>query len=285
MRIAILLCCLFPPIVFAQQSESDSREDNTRMRQRLERYKEDASSYEFFRSGKPKSPDNKLQLVEKPLISYFNSSTANPGDTHQGAYFIWTYRGRPEIISAIWSMGPEVGTHGVRHEFHTLSLEPLAPMSVGNTRARWAPSDGIELSPIPNASNPSQSNKLRLTQMRSLSRGFIGYTHQPRTNGKPWKMRTATQPIYRYESNELGVLDGALFPIFADWDPEIVLVIEARKKSSGEDYEWLYSAIRYNTCPLRLEYKGKEVWRAEQCGFSEPSNTYFLTGGGRIALK
>ena len=282
MRIVALLCCLFSIAMLAQAEDSGSREDNTRMKRRLERYKEDAQSYEFFHGGEQKSPENKLQLVEKSLISYFNSSTANPGDTHQGAYFIWTYRGRPEIISAIWSMGPEVGTHGVRHEFHSLSLEPLAPMDIGNARARWAPADGIELQPIPGATKPNQSKRLRLIQMRAMSRGFTGYTHQPRTSGKPWKMRTATEPIYRYESKELGVLDGALFPIFADWDPEIVLVIEARKSKASDEYEWVYSAIRYNTCPLRLEYKGKEVWRAERCGFSEPNNTYFMTGAGDI---
>jgi hypothetical protein len=47
--------------------------------------------------------------------------------------------------------------------------------------------------------------------------------------------RRSDQPLYRYESTDPEVIDGALFGFVHVTDPEIILVIEARKGSAGPE--------------------------------------------------
>lgn len=278
MRIALVLVACVSTYVCAQDSDSKAQaKRKARASARIERYKADAKGYVFYKAGKKESPENQLKLVSRPLMTYSDPSPG--GQTHQGAFFIWTHLGRPEIIASIWSMGQDDGVHGIRHEFHSLSTEALAPKMLG--RRRWAPVGGLKLKPVPGAKKPSKSKNLRLAQMRSLAKEFTGFTLPPRANGREWRMRTAGQPIYRYESEDPQVVDGGIFVIFADWDPEMFLLIEARKV--GDELQWQYTQARLNSCPLRLEHKNNEVWKVGSVPFAETTANYFMVGAGDIA--
>ena len=65
--------------------------------------------------------------------------------------------------------------------------------------------------------------------MRSLAREFNGRSLSDQ--GQAWELRLLPQPLYRYESTDPDVLDGALFTLVssAGTDPEIILLLEARK--------------------------------------------------------
>jgi hypothetical protein len=111
--------------------------------------------------------------------------------------------------------------------------------------------------------------------MRSLAQEFVGFSTP---QGRELRLRTLRQPLYRYESEDPDVLDGAVFGMFLDWDPEIMLLIEARK--AGDDVQWHFGVGRFNCTPLRVTYHGSDVWNAEHTldafpRFGDPESTFF----------
>ena len=90
-------------------------------------------------------------------------------------------------------------------------------------------------------------------------------------------MRVLGRPLYRYEPKSDKLNDGAIFGIFMDWDPEIILVIEAKETSSGS--RWQFAAARFSSRPLRLEHKGTEVWRFAGGNLGGPTDQYYSKHG------
>ena len=69
------------------------------------------------------------------------------------------------------------------------------------------------------------------------------------------------QPLYRYESTDPDLLDGALFTYVtsAGTDPEALLLIEARKPSPNDSPIWHYAIARFTDLQLSVAHKGNEV--------------------------
>ncbi|MEX2137864.1 MAG: hypothetical protein WD894_01295 [Pirellulales bacterium] len=267
---AILLLVLALFVGQASAQEDASKEDaskNAEFQRWLDYYQEVANAYDIYLSSEPKT---RLEVTPKPIMSY--SHPAAMRGTH-GAFFVWTRRGRPEVVGSIWSDEIPGGMRTVMHEFHSLSLEPLSPVQIG--RFTWAPQSGIEIKPIPDAPAPKGSAPLRLAQLRALADQFTGYSTP---HGEELRLRTLRQPLYRYESKLPEVLDGAVFGMFKEWDPELILLIEARKTSEG--MQWHYGVGRFNTTPVRLTYKEVDVWKGEQTpqaypSFGDPKGNFF----------
>ncbi len=98
--------------------------------------------------------------------------------------------------------------------------------------------------------------------MRTLTRDFTASTldHKDRH----WELRLLPQPLYRYESTDPDVLDGAVFAFVtsAGTDPEALLVIEARKPAGKDLPVWHFAAGRFTDTELRVKHKGNEVFTA-----------------------
>jgi hypothetical protein len=69
------------------------------------------------------------------------------------------------------------------------------------------------------------------------------------------------QPLYRYESTDPDVLDGAVFSFVssAGTDPEAILVLEARKGPGATVPTWHYAVGRYTDMALRVRLKDREI--------------------------
>lgn len=241
----------------AQEVESEKDQ----IQRWLAYYKQIAEDYDFRIET---DPDTKLVKSAKPLMTY-----SIPEEHVHGAFWVWTSKGRPEMIGSIWSGDPEgSGFRRVVHEFHSLSLVPFKPIQVGGVR--WEPEHGIELKEIPAAPPPSDADKLRLAQMRTLARRFTGYSTP---HGAELTLRTQSQPLYRYESEAPEVLDGAIFAMFAGWDPDIILLVEARPTQHG--MRWHYGLGRFNATPVRVEYQGDEVWRTGKVEMSNATSAFY----------
>jgi hypothetical protein len=119
---------------------------------------------------------------------------------------------------------------------------------------------GIELAAIAGAPRPAASAPQRLSQMRALSREFSASTKNH--EGANLELRSLPQPLYRYESTDPDVLDGALFAFVASTDPEALLVIEARKPATADGPVWDSAICRLTDLELRVRHKGKEVFTA-----------------------
>jgi len=219
------------------------------------------------------SHKTKAEMNKKPVYIWTNPTRSGG---QNGAVYVWTYQGRPQVIGSIFSH-PEEGRRVVCHEFHSLSATTLEPQRE-SAAEKWEPKAGIKLEPLKEAAAPDSSPTRRLVQMRSLAREFSGHTID--VNKERWELRLLSQPLFRYEKPEGDVIDGALFAFVtsAGTDPEVVLALEARKMEGSS--AWFYRAVRFSDSNLYVQHKGKEVWTSirddqNQLHF-DPDHTYRL---------
>lgn len=250
--VVILLTC-----GVAQQGTDGASQDKaarSKSQRLLEMHTNDAASFSFFRDA---ARTQKLEFRREPVYRWTNP--ARDGG-QVGEVFVWTYRGRPEVVASVFSHPrPDGKTRTVNHELHSLSLAVL----VADRKAseQWAPqAPGVDLKPVKGAPKPAGTATLRLAQMRSLAREFQGRSES--RDGEAWELRLLPQPLYRYESTDPDLLDGALFALVstAGTDPEIILLLEARPSPSGP--LWFFGAARFSDMSLWLKHKGDEVWSA-----------------------
>jgi hypothetical protein len=174
-----------------------------------------------------------------------------------GAVFVWTYGGRPEIIGCIGSQQRRTGDSMIFHEFHSLSRQPLQAVKFGRGKQQWTPSrPGIELLAVDGASEPSDSERLRLTQMRNIAREFNGWM---KDGDDVEELRLLPQPIFRYKAPDRDVVDGAIFAlVWKGTDPEVLLLLEDRKDAGSK---WHFGLARFNFREMWVKRNDKEVWR------------------------
>ncbi len=236
----------------------------------LELHTKDAASYSIYRDEKR---TQKLELSREPVYRWTNPTRVGG---QVGEVFVWTYRGRPEVVGSIFSHPSGDGRRVMCHELHSLSLAVLVVDRQASEQ--WVPqAAGVDLKPLEGAPPPARTAALRLVQMRGLAREFSGKSLSD--EGQTWELRLLPQPLYREESTDPDVLEGALFTLVssAGTDPEIILLIEARKSPSG-GHQWVFGAARFSDMNLWLNHKGKEVWtsiRSEENTFNHDAKHRF----------
>jgi hypothetical protein len=229
--------------------------DAARNKRLMNLHRADALEYKMYRDSTHKE---KLELLKEPVYVWTNPVRKS----QQGAVFLWTSRGRAEAVGTIFSSAGG-GKRGVTHEFHSLSLGTLDVARQGTHEHVWDPkAPGIKVVPIEGASPPADSRTQRLGEMRSLAREFTASTRD--ANDVRWDLRLLAQPLYRYESTDSAVTDGALFAFVtsAGTDPEVLLVIEARRTQPGEAPVWHRGLARFTDLELTVRFKGRDVFSA-----------------------
>ena len=262
--LAGILAALVRPAL-AQDNASEKAE----FKRWLDYYQNVAAAYDIRLES---DEQTKLEVSREPVMSYAHA----PERVH-GAFFLWTYKGRPELVGSIWSDDVGGGQRNIVHEFHSLAAGRIVPVRVG--RRTWRPATGLEFKPLPNAAKPKDSRPLRLAQMRTLAREFTGFSTP---HGRELRLRTLPQPIYRYPNAVTNPLDGALFGMFADWDPDLILLIEARDGTDGP--QWFYGVARFNATPLRLAHDGTTVWESGLVPMSDPTSPFYAAVVGSHRL-
>lgn len=210
--------------------------------------KEAASKYEFAIGPQNSTPE----LIAEPILKWSNPSV---GEIH-GNVFLWTLDGRPAIVSSIFKwFSPH--TH-MSHEFHSLSEQPVRAKYEG--AEVWNTSEpGLKFATLADLPPPAAGKPQRLLQMRDFARACTAIKHDK--DGTQVELRLLTQPIYRYESPQAGVIDGALFVFVQGTDPEVFLLVEAREE--GGKREWQYAASRMNSLGMDLKHRGREIWKMD----------------------
>ena len=212
-------------------------------------------------------PGRPLKFHKEPALRW-----TNPVYGTQGALFLWTDRGRPEVAANLWQATARGGGSQVNHEFQSLALAPLIGRHDG--RVAWSPTAGVAPLPVPDAPPVAGDAAERLRQMRALAREFKATVGDPPHRSE---LRTLAQPLYRYEPDgaRADVVDGALFGFVLATDPEALLLIEARAVGGGPA-AWHYAVARHSAYPLRAEHKGREVWHAEWVAdFADPTRPFW----------
>jgi hypothetical protein len=208
-----------------------------------------AEGYTFAREGKD-GRSGRLTLEPKVLLQWSNPVV---GSIHRSV-FVWTAKGRPEVVASIYKWyGPRNFHLGV--EFHSLANGPVVAERAGGVV--WSPTEpGLAYAPVPGAPAPADSPAQRLRQLRALAKEFTA--SEVDREGVTRELRLLTQPVYRYESTDPAVLDGGLFAFVEGTDPEVFLLLEARRRDGG--YGWDYALARMNGVALRVVHRDREVW-------------------------
>jgi hypothetical protein len=158
-----------------------------------------------------------------------------------GALFLWTDRGRPQIIACAFEWNGQLN-----HEFQSLSPDVITAERLGQLIHRFGP--GVEFKPLPEAPKPVVSRTLRLTQMRRMAERF-------RVTAGKSEVRLLPQPVFR--SPESLADDVAMFVFVQGTDPECTLLLEATEKK-----EWRYALARQTKWGLTVELDQTLIWNA-----------------------
>lgn len=173
-----------------------------------------------------------------------------------GAVFLWVSEGRPEAVGTIFTYRVPDTKRTIQHEVHSLALTPIDATWRGKPMWR-ADRPGVEFRAVPEAPAPAPSGPARLRQMQTIARDFSAENVHEKS-GKN-ELRLMPKPLYRYEPTDPSLVDGALFCLAHGTDPEVFLLIEARKSKAGAA-EWQYALARFSDLPLKARFRGKEVW-------------------------
>jgi hypothetical protein len=254
------------PVLLGQASpeKKDEPADKLKRDRALEIYRAEADGFEIYRDSSRKEP---VVLRHEPVYLWTNPVRNNGQD---GAVFVWTCRGRAEVIGTFFSY-PATGQRGLFHEFHSLATTVLDVTRPG-ARAWHPEAPGVEPKPIPDAPAPGPSPTLRLVQMRGMARDFSVHTIDK--SQQRWDLRLLPQPLYRYESTDPDVLDGAVFAFVtsAGTDPEMILIVEARRPPGGGDPTWHFAFARFSIQACFARLNGQEVFQAADIPYnSAPS--------------
>ncbi len=208
-------------------------------------------------TGEPER--NALQLEPKSLLKWSNPV----GGSFHGSVFIWTSKGRPEVVASIYKKYLPL-PHHLGIEFHSLTDGPAKAERDGE--AEWSSTrGGVKFQPVPGAPAPADTPARRLRQLRAIAAEFSATKKDRNALSRP--LRLLTQPIYRYEDTES---DGALFAFVEGTDPEVFLLIESR--AGAKVPAWHYALARMNSVEFHVAHSGHEVWSVSIIPWSQARN-------------
>lgn len=189
-----------------------------------------------------------------PILRYTNPSG---GLVRDGSLFIWRDGSRPVAACSFSIRGPDE-PNAVYFEMTSLVGTPLRCERGG--QVRWTPkSGGLIDQPVPDTAAPEDRPVARLTSMRNIARRFQAENRL--RDGTPSALRLMPQPVDRFQDDAHGVLDAALFAFVEANDPEMLLIVEARKTPQGEA-AWRYTVARMTSREIQVRLDGKEVFAA-----------------------
>ncbi len=266
-RFAMTLCLMSAASSVSLAQDREIPQSDPRL-QKL--YQAEAKRWEMWIGPDQK---RKAEIVAEPVFRWQNLSRANG---QSGAMYVWVDGGRPVVIGGVFS-NPEGNRRVIMHEFHALGPERLFPV-FRDSESKWLPGAGVTLKPLPDSPPAEETFAKRTLQLRAIARDF---TANSTDNEKQrWELRLLPKPLYRYDKPMGDIIDGALLAFVSDagTDPEIILILEARKEQDRTT--WYYRTVRLSISDLYVDYLGKRVWtslRDDPAGpFGNKDNTYGL---------
>ena len=216
----------------------------------------------------------KVERIADPIYRYVDP----PRVADDGSVWAWGRPGRPVALLTIASEKPPSAGGSWLCEWTSLSSGRLAV--VGPGPRIWEPSAaGVELLPVPDAPPPGETPEARAKQMAGLRRRFKGSECFRGPDDRPTDrigLRLLPRPAHRYADPGAGLVDGAIFFFAAGTNPEIALLIEARREGTSPA-AWTYGMARLAGAELHAELDGAEVW-TRPLEFSPPPRApYFIT--------
>jgi len=244
--------------LFAQQAGQAS--DDAPRAARMKVMTRCAQSLKVTESDKP------VSLLPAPILRYDDKARRIQDST----IWAWGATGRPCAVLKL-ELNPFRASD--RHWLYGIvSLSPKLIKVQADEGWQWSATEpGLVLHDVPEASAPAGTEALRLGQMKTLSRRFEAYEHDG-LHGR-LQLRLLVHPIHRYSDQPSGLLDGSIFGFAYGTNPDMLLVIEARRQA-GSRPKWQYGVARLGAGRLFLNIDQKEVWAKVGTGIPANLETY-----------
>lgn len=203
--------------------------------------------------------------LQEPVLRW-NDSVISVLD---GIVVVWTDGGRPVATADVW-VRASGETH---HVFQSLS-EARVTAQRGDQRD-WHPQQpGIRFQLLPDTPQPHASKNQRLNQMRELATKFAGHVIDVTSEGGRIELRLMPQPILRYEAREESILDGGLFVLAKDTNPEVILLLEAVELTGGR--QWRFAAAPKTNRKAEVRFNDNVVFTSPYVVRPhDPDGTFF----------
>ena len=260
----LLAACLIPAADPRGEDSDDPQAGRNAVWQTV--FDRTAANYVLFRD---KEQMERLQLHPAPVYKWMAAAADN---RLFGSVYVWTYEGCVENVACFWHSLLD----NVNHEIHSLSPVVLNPARTG--KHVWKPTRGLQRQSIASAPPPATEASARLAQMQHLAKSFSAHTVP--APGERTELSLLSAPLYRYQSTNADVIDGALFAFVCSigTDPELFLLLEARK--TDEEPRWHYALARFSHLDTFVEYEGNHIWKSvrgiDDTIVTNADNTYLM---------
>jgi len=197
-----------------------------------------------------------------------------------GSLFVWTAENRrPVAICDVFFLPKKGETYTMYHEWHSLTSDRLSVRP--SQSIEWRPSGpGLNWSEVPKAPVPGSTAAQRKRQLREIAERFTA--HLVNKQGDRFELRRIATPIYQFSlEKDEDSLGGGLFTFCQENDPEVLLMLEARRTKDG--FRWQYAPGEFSNLPHFLNLDGREVWKADPPTFSI-SGPHFGTPIGVVEI-
>ena len=209
----------------------------------------------------------KLELIKQPLLRFGDIPRAND----KGSVWIWQRAGRPQAVMELYR-GSD--SRSWVHVIHSLSPDALEGDFGGNAPHWLPPGPGVTWSRFPDAPVPAERPVARARQIKELAQKFSSHEFWDPDNSR-YELRLLIQPVHKYSDPDSDLLDGAVFLICHETNPEVALLIEA-VRSGEKEPEFRYALARLGHAELHVALAGKEVWRQDRVASTKPGDRYWL---------
>jgi len=264
-------CSLFFTLLvtFAPWTAVMADEEQDAKQQRLQFMKDSAAEY---RVAEATNEDRKLTIIADPILRWTNPVSG----LKDGTLFMWTNEAsRPAAAAQVFLTADDLWIH----EFQSLYESPFEAKR--DEAAVWQPSRaGVTYAKLPDAPVPASTAVKRLSQMRTMAERF---TANDEFEGKSrWELRMLARPLLRYSDEKADLLDGAVFTLAHGTDPEVFILLEARKVDG--QYVWHYALAPMTGYALKVQLDGKEIWEIGwRKGPYKSTEPFFITVDRRAA--
>ena len=207
-----------------------------------------------------------LEMLKQPVLRFGDIPRAND----KGSVWIWHQTGRPQAIMELYR---SVDSRSWVYVIHSLSADALDG-DFGEPAPRWTPTaGGVTWNTLAAAQPPAERPAARARQLKELAQKFAAHEFWDPNNSRH-ELRLLVQPVQKYNDPEHGLLDGALFLLCHETNPEVALLIEA-VQADGEA-KFRYALARLGHAELHVAIDEKEVWRQERIAETKPTAPYWL---------